>query len=180
MRLLVPLFLARLWWRGRNQTGYRAQLWRRLGWYGTAPASRPPKPIWIHAVSVGETLAIAPLIERLLSDRKDLSLLITSTTPTGAAQVRQRFGERVCSDWIPFDTPGAVRRFLRHWQPLAGVLVETEIWPNMVAQASANAIADGAAECSAVTAVCQRVCARVAHNPSNARTFLSDCRAGTR
>ena len=140
MRLLVPLFLARLWWRGRNQSGYRANLWRRLGWYGTAPVPRPHKPIWIHAVSVGETLAIAPLIERLLNDRKDLSLLITSTTPTGAAQVRQRFGERVCSDWIPFDTPGAVRRFLRHWQPLAGVLVETEIWPNMVAQASANAI----------------------------------------
>jgi 3-deoxy-D-manno-octulosonic-acid transferase len=111
-----------------------------LGWYGTAPVPRPHKPIWIHAVSVGETLAIAPLIERLLNDRKDLSLLITSTTPTGAAQVRQRFGERVCSDWIPFDTPGAVRRFLRHWQPLAGVLVETEIWPNMVAQASTNAI----------------------------------------
>ena len=140
MRLLVPLFLARLWWRGRNQSGYRAHLWRRLGWYGTALASRPPKLIWIHAVSVGETLAIAPLIERLLSDREDLSLLITSTTPTGAAQVRQRFGERVFSDWIPFDTPGAVRRFFTHWQPRVGVFVETEIWPNMVAQANAKAI----------------------------------------
>ena len=140
MRLLVPLFLVRLWWRGRNQSGYRAHLWRRLGWYGTALASRPRKLVWIHAVSVGETLAIAPLIERLLSDRDDLSLLITSTTPTGAAQVRQRFGERVFSDWMPFDTPGAVRRFLTHWQPLVGVLVETEIWPNMVAQANAKAI----------------------------------------
>ena len=140
MRLLVPLFLARLWWRGRNQSGYRAHLWRRLGWYDTALASRSHKLIWIHAVSVGETLAIAPLIERLLSDRDDLALLITSTTPTGAAQVRQRFGERVFSDWIPFDTPGAVRRFLTHWQPLVGVFVETEIWPNMVAQANAKAI----------------------------------------
>ena len=140
MRLLVPLFLARLWWRGRNQSGYRRHLWRRLGWYDTALASRPPKLVWIHAVSVGETLAIAPLIERLLSDRGDLSLLITSTTPTGAAQVRQRFGERVFSDWMPFDTPSAVRRFLTHWQPLVGVLVETEIWPNMVAQAKAKAI----------------------------------------
>ena len=75
MRLLVPLFLARLWWRGRNQSGYRAHLWRRLGWYGSVPASRPRKLIWIHAVSVGETLAISPLIERLLGDRDDLSLL---------------------------------------------------------------------------------------------------------
>ena len=140
MRLLVPLFVARLWWRGRNQSGYRAHLWRRLGRYDTAPELRPNKLIWIHAVSVGETLAIAPLIEHLLSDRSDLSLLITSTTPTGAAQVRQRFGERVFSDWIPFDTPGAVRRFLTHWQPLVGVFVETEIWPNMVAQANAKAI----------------------------------------
>jgi 3-deoxy-D-manno-octulosonic-acid transferase len=136
----VPLFLARLWWRGRNQSGYRAQLWRRLGWYGSALASRPHKLIWIHAVSVGETLAIAPIIERLLSDRDDLSLLITSTTPTGSAQVRQRFGERVFRDWIPFDTPGAVRRFFTHWQPLVGVFVETEIWPNMVAEANAKAI----------------------------------------
>lgn len=140
MRLLVPLFLARLWWRGRNQSGYRAHLWHRLGWYGTALASRPHKLIWIHAVSVGETLAVAPLIERLLSDRDDLSLLITSTTPTGAAQVQQRFGEQVFSDWIPFDTPGAVRRFLTHWQPLVGVCVETEIWPNVVEQANVNAI----------------------------------------
>ena len=140
MRLLVPLFVARLWWRGRNQSGYRAHLWRHLGRYDNAPELRPNKLIWIHAVSVGETLAIAPLIEHLLSDRGDLSLLITSTTPTGAAQVRQRFGERVFSDWIPFDTPGAVRRFLTHWQPLVGVFVETEIWPNMVAQAHAKAI----------------------------------------
>ncbi len=137
MRFLVPFFLARLWWRGRNQSGCRAHLWHRLGWYGTMVAPRPRKLIWIHAVSVGETLAIAPLIERLLSDRDDLSLLITSTTPTGAAQVRQRFGGQVFSDWIPFDTPGAVRRFLTHWKPRVGVFVETEIWPNMVAQANA-------------------------------------------
>ena len=140
MRLLVPLLLARLWWRGRDQSGYRAHLGHRLGCYGTAVASRPHNLIWIHAVSVGETLAIAPLIERLLSDRDDLPLLITSTTPTGAAQVQQRFGERVFSDWAPFDTPGAVRRFLDHWRPTVGVFVETEIWPNMVTQANAKAI----------------------------------------
>ena len=56
MRLLVPLLLARLWWRGRNQSGYRAHLGHRLGCYGTAVASRPHNLIWIHAVSVGETL----------------------------------------------------------------------------------------------------------------------------
>ena len=180
MRLLVPLFLARLWWRGRNQSGYRAHLWRRLGWYGTAPASRPPKLIWIHAVSVGETLAIAPLIERLLSDREDLSLLITSTTPTGAAQVRQRFGERVFSDWIPFDTPGAVRRFFTHWQPCVGVFVETEIWPNMVAQANAKAIAVVLLNARLSPRSARGYAACVERDPSDACLFFGNCRAGTR
>jgi 3-deoxy-D-manno-octulosonic-acid transferase len=125
-------------------------------------------------------LAIAPLIEHLLSDRGDLSLLITSTTPTGAAQVRQRFGERVFSDWIPFDTPGAVRRFLTHWQPLVGVFVETEIWPNMVAQAHAKAIPMVLLNARLSQAICQGVCARVERNPADTRLLFGNCCTGAR
>ena len=79
--------------------------------------------MWIHAVSVGETLAIAPLLERLLAERPDLSVLVTSTTPTGAEQVQQKLGGRVEWCWAPFDTPGAAKRFLEHWHPTLGALL---------------------------------------------------------
>lgn len=133
IRLLVPLMLARLLWRSRRDAGYRAALGQRLGW-GFEPVSLPRRPIWIHAVSVGETLAIAPLVDALLEDGGGRSILLTSTTPTGAAQVKRLFGDRVHRGWAPFDTPGAVRRFLNRWQPAAVVLVETEIWPEIILQ----------------------------------------------
>ena len=140
MRLFVPLLLLRLIWRGRLQPGYRAQLLRRVGWYRPRPLGQFKPRVWIHAVSVGETLAVAPLVEKLLKVRPDLEVLVTSTTPTGADQVRRQFGQRVEADWAPFDTPGAVRRFLTHWRPSVGVLIETEIWPNMVTLSIARGI----------------------------------------
>ena len=91
-------------------------------------------------MSVGETLAMAPLLERLLADRPDLTVLVTSTTPTGAEQVQQKFAGRVEWCWAPFDTPGAVRRFLAHWHPTVGALVETEIWPNLLTHAAARGV----------------------------------------
>ena len=138
MRLAVPFLLLRLLWRSRRHSGYRSQIWHRLGLYGRHRASLSGGRIWIHAVSVGETLAIAPFLERLLVDRPDLTVLVTSTTPTGAEQVQQKFGSRVECCWAPFDTPGAARRFLAHWQPALGALVETEIWPNLLAHAAAR------------------------------------------
>ena len=91
-------------------------------------------------MSVGETLAMAPLLERLLADRPDLTVLVTSTTPTGAEQVQQKFAGRVEWCWAPFDTPGAVKRFLEHWHPALGALVETEIWPNLLTHAAARGV----------------------------------------
>ena len=91
-------------------------------------------------MSVGETLAVAPLLERLLADRSDLTVLVTSTTPTGAEQVQHKFAGRVEWCWAPFDTPGAVRRFLEHWHPTVGALVETEIWPNLLSHAAARGV----------------------------------------
>ena len=83
---------------------------------------------------------MAPLLERLLADRPDLTVLVTSTTPTGAEQVQQKFAGRVEWCWAPFDTPGAVKRFLEHWHPTVGALVETEIWPNLLTRAAARGV----------------------------------------
>jgi len=83
---------------------------------------------------------MVPLLERLLTERPDLSVLVTSTTPTGAEQVQQKLGGRVAWCWAPFDTPGAVKRFLEHWHPTLGALVETEIWPNLLTHAAARGI----------------------------------------
>lgn len=140
MWLLSPLVLARLLWRSRRHAGYRRNLLHRIGLYGTHNTVSPGARVWIHAVSVGETVAVAPLLERLLQQRPDLEVLVTSTTPTGVEQVRRQFGERVASDWAPIDTPQATRRFFAHWRPTIGVLIETEIWPNMIEQASLRGV----------------------------------------
>ena len=140
MRLAVPFLLLRLLWRSRQHSGYRSQIWNRLGLYGWHRAPRSGERVRIHAVSVGETMAVAPLLERLQADRPDRRVLVTSTTPTGAEQVQQELGGRV--EWCraPFDTPGAVKRFLEHWHPMLGALVETEIWPNLLTHAAARGV----------------------------------------
>lgn len=132
IRLLVPAMVLRLLWRSRKDANYRVRLPQRLGFgLPVAPAS-PGLTLWVHAVSVGETIAVAPLIEAVLAQNPNVTVVVTSTTPTGASQVRRLFGERVQNLWVPFDTPGAVRRFYDHIQPSVVVLVETEIWPNII------------------------------------------------
>ncbi len=140
LRLAVPLMLLRLLWRSRRVPGYRARLFERLG-FGLPEIPRDAAPLWIHAVSVGETLAIAPLIELLLARHPQTPLLVTSTTPTGAAQVARLFDGRVTQCWVPFDTPGAVRRCLDHFRPRGVVLVETEVWPTLIFEARERAAA---------------------------------------
>lgn len=127
-RLLLPLFAVRLLIRSRKAPAYRQRLLERLGY------SQPVvgRPLWIHAVSVGEVIAISPLIEQLLARHPDTPLLVTTMTPTGAAQVEQRFAGRVSHRYIPWDTPGAVGRFFERHQPRGGVIVETELWPNLL------------------------------------------------
>lgn len=139
LRCLVPVFVLRLLWRSRHHRGYRRALAQRLGYrYPLAETTAQPR-IWLHAVSVGETLAMVPLVENLLITYPQRRILITSTTPTGAEQVQRLFGDRVDRCWMPFDTPGAIRRFLGHWQPGILLLAETELWPNSVLQARARA-----------------------------------------
>jgi len=129
-RLLLPLFALRLLFRSRNAPSYRARMLERLGI--SAPVGG--KPFWIHAVSVGEVIAISPLVERLLLSHPNLPILVTTMTPTGASQVTQRFAGRVHHRYIPWDTPGSVKRFLQRQQPFAGLIVETELWPNLLNQ----------------------------------------------
>lgn len=128
--LLLPFLLLRLWWRGRRAPGYRRHWAQRLG---LGPALNGPV-IWVHAVSVGETVAIAPLVRRLLVRYPSHRILLTNMTPTGAEQVRQFFGEQVEQRFCPWDLPLALRAFLRRTRPALCIIVETELWPNLVDQ----------------------------------------------
>ena len=137
LRLLTPAYLLRLWWRGRREPGYRLAVAQRLG-LGYAPAE--PGAVWVHAVSLGETRAAAALLDALRALRPGLRLLLTHGTATGreAGQALLRDGD--LQTWLPWDTPGAVRRFLRHHRPAVGVLMETEIWPNLLLGAQAAGV----------------------------------------
>ncbi|WP_106182871.1 lipid IV(A) 3-deoxy-D-manno-octulosonic acid transferase [Candidatus Pandoraea novymonadis] len=128
---IAPIALARLWWRGRFEPGYRLHVKEHFGFYATLPWEGRPI-IWVHAVSVGETRAAQPLIEMLLSRYPDHALLLTHMTPTGRATGYQLFGERVIRCYLPYDMAGAVKRFLNYYKPRLGVLLETEVWPNLI------------------------------------------------
>jgi 3-deoxy-D-manno-octulosonic-acid transferase len=133
-RLALPFLPLRLWWRGRRQPGYRTHVIERYGCYASAP--RPPV-LWVHAVSLGETRAAVPLIAHLRQAHPDATLLLTTVTTTGRAAGRELFGDAVVQAWLPYDAPGCVRRFLAHFRPAAGLILETELWPNLVEAAQA-------------------------------------------
>lgn len=135
--LSLPLVLARLWWRGRKAPAYRRRWAERLGRF-TPPTA--PGGVWIHAVSVGEVQAIAPLVRRLLEQRPQLLLTMTTTTPTGSARVQALFGEQVFHVYLPYDLPPALRGFLDRVQPQLLLMVETEVWPNLLAHCEARGI----------------------------------------
>ncbi len=127
--VLAPLALLRLVWRARRQPEYLAHVGERFG-FRLPPAHAPL--IWIHAVSVGETRAAEPLVRALQSARPGTRILLTHMTPTGRETGVQLFGEGVMRCYLPYDLPFAAARFLRHFRPLLGVLMETELWPNLI------------------------------------------------
>lgn len=136
----LPFVLMRLWRRGYKEPGYRKHVGERLGFYRhiTSHISNVSKTtIWIHAVSVGETRAADPIINALLSNFPGVSILLTHMTPTGRATGRDLFGkynDRVIQAYLPYDIGWMVARFLRHFSPRICILMETEVWPNMIAQ----------------------------------------------
>ena len=135
--LALPFVLARLAWRARRQPGYLEHLGER---FGAAPRPGEGPVIWIHAVSVGETRAAAPLLDLLRRDHPRASILLTHMTPTGRATGRELFGDGVTQAWLPWDYRFAVRRFLARARPDFGVLLETEIWPNLLAECRASGV----------------------------------------
>lgn len=131
----LPATLLRLWWRGRSEPGYREHVGERYGRYEDISHPAHVPVLWIHAVSLGETRAAAPLVDRLWHAHPDATVLLTHMTATGRAAGRALFGDRVVQAWLPYDVPFAVRAFMAHFRPCAGLIMETELWPNLVALA---------------------------------------------
>ncbi len=121
----------RLLWRGLKAPAYLHRWAERFGVFEAPGFSS--RPIWVHAVSVGESQAAAPLIEALLERYPDIPVIVTTTTPTGSARVKSLFGDRVWHVYAPYDLPLSVAGFLGRVQPCLAVIMETEIWPNLFA-----------------------------------------------
>jgi 3-deoxy-D-manno-octulosonic-acid transferase len=125
--LAAPIISAMLLWRGLRDRSYWHNFSERFG-FG---ARLSPHGVWLHAVSVGEVQACAPLVSALYQRHPGLALTVTTFTPTGAARARALFGNLAQVRYIPFDLPGAARRFLGRVQPRLAVIFETELWPNL-------------------------------------------------
>ena len=130
--LAVPIVSAVFVWRGIHDRAYWRNFAERFG-FGPPP---PPGGVWLHAASVGEVQACAPLVSALYRRHPGVPLTVTTLTPTGAARARALFGNLAQVRYLPFDLPGAVRRFLRRVQPRLAVIFETELWPNLYRECS--------------------------------------------
>ena len=125
--LLAPYLLFRLWWKGRSLPAYRSGIGQR---FSLDTKGAHPVDIWVHAVSLGEVIAITPLIEALL--KKKQKVLVTTMTPTGAQRLAQQFGDRLIHRYVPYEIPFVLRRFFTIYTPKVGIIVETELWPNLI------------------------------------------------
>ena len=128
--LIQPLIWLRLWVRGRKAPAYRKRWGERYGFY-----KQPLKPggILMHSVSVGETLAAIPLVRALRHRYPDLPITVTTMTPTGSERVLSAFGNDVQHVYLPYDLPDALNRFLNAVDPKLVLVMETELWPNLIA-----------------------------------------------
>lgn len=129
--LCMPLVLLRLLYRARKAPAYARRWHERFAFGGDLR----PGGIWIHAVSVGEVIASAPLVRQLMESYPDLPITLTCMTPTGSKQIRKLFEGQVGHAYLPYDLPGLQRRFIARLQPRIGIIMETELWPNMVHEA---------------------------------------------
>ena len=127
--LITPLIMLRLWLRARKAPAYGQRIAERFGFFEQRPAAGG---IWLHSVSVGETIAAAPLVKQLQQRYPDLAITVTTMTPTGSERVDALFGDRVFHVYAPYDLPDALARFLNKIQPSMMIIMETELWPNTV------------------------------------------------
>ena len=137
MWLAQPLLRRKLRLRGKKEPGYLVAVPERFGHY-TQPAQQGA--IWIHAVSLGETRAAAILLARLREAMPGMRLLLTHGTATGREEGAKLLEPGDVQVWQPWDMPGAVRRFIEHFRPRIGLLMETEVWPNLVAHCARQGI----------------------------------------
>ena len=126
--LLAPVVIAMEAWKALWNPEYRGRLGQRLGYVDSTP---PGGCLWVHAVSVGEVQAAAALVQALRAQFPALPVVVTTVTPTGAQRARSLFGGTVRHCYLPYDLPGAVRRFLDRTQPRVAIILETEIWPTL-------------------------------------------------
>ena len=134
--LFLPFIFLRLWWRSFRLPGSGNRVSERLGFY----PFKLRDCIWIHAVSVGETMAALPLIKALKNRYQQCPILVTTMTLTGAERVQKALGNEVTHAYIPYDLPDAIKRFLRSAKPLIAIIMETELWPNLMAITHAKGI----------------------------------------
>ncbi|MDX1432121.1 MAG: lipid IV(A) 3-deoxy-D-manno-octulosonic acid transferase [Gammaproteobacteria bacterium] len=130
--LALPYIFLRLLWRGQRDPGYLDRWGERFGRISALDGDRPT--LWVHAVSVGEVQAAVPLVRALRAEDRDVRIVVTTTTPTGRERVRQALGNSVLHRYAPYDLPGAVRRFLERVRPRLVIIMETELWPNILHQ----------------------------------------------
>lgn len=128
---LLPLFVLRLYWRSLKAPAYRLRIKER---FALVPPRKTANPlIWVHAVSVGEVIAATPIIKQMMLKHPDFCFCMTTTTPTGSERVRAAFGETVLHYYMPYDLPSLVTFFIRAIKPKLLVIMETELWPNIIA-----------------------------------------------
>lgn len=131
--LIQPLVLLIMWQRGIKQPDYRKRLAERYACYNGLSAPEP-QGIVIHAASVGEVIAATPLIKAIQTQYPALPITVTTVTPTGSARVKAAFGHSVSHFYLPYDLPDAVNRFLAFVKPKLFIVIETELWPNLIHQ----------------------------------------------
>lgn len=128
-RIAIPFILLRLIWRSRKLPAYRHRWKERFAWF---QSPNKPDGIWIHAVSFGESMIAILLIKQLQILYPEKLITVTNMTPTGSEKIRATFGDRVFNMYVPYDLPGIMRRFICKVQPQLAIIIETELWPNML------------------------------------------------
>jgi len=135
--VLAPLVVPILIWKALRNPAYLDRWEERFG-FGRSRTER--RSIWIHAVSVGEVVAASPMVRRLRERFPGVPVVISTVTPTGAQRVRDMFGDEVIHSYIPYDMPGAVKRFFDRFKPRLAIIMETEIWPNLYDECGRRAV----------------------------------------